>query len=327
MTKKVLVHFFNASFRYYERSDFIDIQPYCGIPGLSTELQPPLLICAEGYIPVFTIEQKWVIKKNEGFFIPSFEDRNYNTGCPGVYSPFVLNTMSRDFPRYENLPQIMQGISLPNAIQQKVKHIHSKYYELKVKYEEVHDSAGSDHIVPFEIPDSRRHQELNATPTLAHQYHFLSEELVASMKCVIDYLVQLTSINTNYDECLDKNKPAKSGLGNLWEVKDPKTDLERVICGDQYSYIKDNTNFLQVINELANSIKHSVLHPHSYSEFPIGEPSIISYQAKHNEFSNKIIRHCHSLEQIMIGFRNTVLRILENQKIHQASQQKDITNH
>lgn len=319
--KKVLVHYFNASYRYYERSELITYNHgQVGPPGLATEISPPVLICAEGYIPVFTVEKKWVIKKNT-FWKPTILKKHFHAGFVwGHYIPFALSVADGDFPLYSSLPQIFTNVSLPFLIQQKIRNIHKKYNELNVLYSKFKGNSQRDDFIPLDGPNfGHIGMYYYASPCFTYEYHFVAEELIISMKSVLDYLVQLSSIMVDRETSVRENRVLKSELGNLGEINTPSTALEKLICGDGVEYMRDNSDFLIIINELANSIKHSMIHCWAFNEYPDSEPIILSYQAKSNKFSNTLIYHCYSLEQLMIGFRNTIKRLLWNQKRYSGS--------
>ncbi|MEZ9839523.1 hypothetical protein AB4323_20570 [Vibrio sp. 10N.261.52.C11] len=318
--KKVLVHYFNASYRYYEESKLVTYaHGQVGPPGLATEIPPPVLICAEGYIPVFTVEKKWVIKENT-FWKPIFINKHYHAGYIwGHYIPFALSL--GDFPLYKSLPQIFTNVHLPFLIQQKIRNIHNKYYQLNVLYSKTKGNFQGEKFIPIDGPKlGNDGMHYHASPSFNYEYHFVAEELITCMKSILDYLVQLTSIMVDRETSVSKNKVLKSELGNLGAINTPSSVLEKLICGDGEGYMRDNSEFLTIINELSNSIKHSMIHCWTYNEYPDSEPIILSYQAKSNKFSNPIIYHCHSLEQLMIGFRNTVKRLLWNQKRYSVSE-------
>jgi len=319
--QKVLVHYFNASYRYYEGAELITYDHgQVGPPSLATEIPPPLLICAEGYIPVFTVENKWVIKENT-FWKPTVLNKHFHAGFFwGHYTPFALSVTGGDFPLYTSLPQIFTNVPLPFLIQQKIRNIHKKYNELNLLYLKIKGNSQVDKFIPLDGPKlGDDGMNSYASPCLTYEYHFVAEELIMCMKSVLDYLVQLTSIMVDRETSISKNQVLRSELGKLGEINTPNTDLEKLICGDGAGYMRDNNDFLIIINELSNSIKHSMIHCWAYNEYADSEPIVLSYQAKNNKFSNPLIYHCHSLEQLMIGFRNTVKRILWNQKKYSAS--------
>lgn len=95
------------------------------------------------------------------------------------------------------------------------------------------------------------------------------------------------------------------------------TDLESIIIGDELNYEKDQipNSFLKIINELSNSMKHSMMHAEAYNQAGVNRPKIISFYAKNNNYEKVIIYQQHHSEQMMIVFQHTACRILRNQKI------------
>ncbi len=58
------------------------------------------------------------------------------------------------------------------------------------------------------------------------------------------------------------------------------------------------------------------MHDESYPLISREIPTITSYQAKKNGHNNEIIYHNHKSYHLMMGFQDTVIRILKNQNIY-----------
>lgn len=73
---------------------------------------------------------------------------------------------------------------------------------------------------------------------------------------VLNHLVQLTYVLTNFDEYIwtiivKQDKTGRSGTAT--------TDSESIIIGDELNYETDQSpnSFLKIINELSNSMKYA----------------------------------------------------------------------
>lgn len=289
-----------------------------GLPAYSTDIAPPLLICAEGYIPVFKGD-KWVIEKDE-FWRPVYKDVTYDSTFPsGSYEPIQVSLMSGDFPIYPDLPQICNSNLVCILVGQKVRAAQAKYQEACDYYHSI-VNANKQLFIPVDgMKESL--SKFCTIPTEIYQYHFLVEEMVMYMRSAIDSLVQLTYILTNFDEYIKTMKVKLDKIGRLGTTEEAITDLEKIFIGDNEIYESDpgSVSFLWVINQLSNSMKHSMMHAEAYKQLGNGRPTIVSYYADFNDHNRVIMNHQHDLEQMMLGFQGTVLRILKNQKTYIAN--------
>ncbi|QLH67033.1 hypothetical protein [Aeromonas veronii] len=288
-----------------------------GLPAHSTDIAPPLLICAEGYIPVFKGD-KWVIEKDE-FWRPVYERITYNSPLPSSsYEPIQISLISGDFPTYPDLPQICNSNLVCILVGQKVRAAQAKYQEAHDCYHSI-VNANAQLYIPVDGPKENLSQ-FCTTPTGIYQYHFLVEEMVMYMRSAIDNLVQLTYVLTNFDEYIETMTVRLDKIGRLGTTEEAVTDLEKIFIGDNGVYESDPSpvRFLWVLNQLSNSMKHSMMHAEAYNMLGHGRPTITSYYADYNDHKRVIMNHHHDLEQMMLGFQVTVLRILKNQKTYVA---------
>lgn len=286
-----------------------------GLPANSTDIPPPILICAEGYIPVFKMG-KWVIEKDE-FWRPVYKEITYDSTLPsGSYESIQISLISGDFPIYPNLPQICNSNLVCMLIGQKVRAAQAKYQEACDYYYSIVNTNELLHI-PVDGPKESL-SKFCTTPTAIYQYHFLVEEMVMYMRSAIDNLVQLTYVLTNFEEYIETMKVKLDKIGRLGTTEKAITDLEKIFIGDNGIYKSDpgSVSFLWVINQLSNSMKHSMMHAEVYNQLGNDRPTIVSYYADYNDHKRVIMHHLHDLEQMMLGFQRTVLRILENQKTY-----------
>lgn len=288
-----------------------------GLPAHSTDIVPPLLIYAEGYIPVFKGD-KWVIEKDE-FWRPVYERITYDSTFPSdSYEPIQVSLISGDFPTYPDLPQICNSNLVCILVGQKVRAAQAKYQEAHDYYHSI-VNASEQFRIPVDGP-KENFSHFFTTPAEIYQYHFLVEEMVMYMRSAIDNLVQLTYVLTNFDEYIETMKVKLDKIGRLGTTEEALTDLEKIFIGDNGIYESDpsSVRFLWVINQLSNSMKHSMMHAEAYNKLGNGRPTIVSYYADYNDHKRVIMNHQHDLEQMMLGFQVTVLRILKNQKTYVA---------
>lgn len=162
------------------------------------------------------------------------------------------------------------------------------------------------------------------------QYPFKEqiESIIFHMKTVIDMQVQLAYLETYYDLVIRDNKFKYDSYGSI--NKKNENDKEKliqeipnlidVIFGNDV-YEKDETDFLNIINNLFNSIKHCSLHSEVYGIYGADYASVVTIYAPANNFNNEIEYHNHYLFQLIMGFDNNVRRIFRNMKKYQEQSQ------
>lgn len=139
--------------------------------------------------------------------------------------------------------------------------------------------------------------------------------LVTHMKLVFDSLIAYIYILTDYDKVLKDKKIEISSIGSVKKGH----IIHNIIFGDN-GYIKDETNFLDILNDVSNSFKHSILNAETLGivSSNLNNPTIVSFYAKYNNLS-KIEYHSHSLIEFMMGFQDNLKRIAKNQEIWKAN--------
>lgn len=310
---KITIYHYEPFYGFYLKRELYEAPLGIGLPDHSTDIEPPLLICADGFIPVFK-KGKWVIEKDD-FWRPRYETVTYISGAPlGSYTPISLSSLCGDFPVYPNLPQICNTALVCILIEQKIRAAQGKYNEAITYYGNI--LKGEETIqIPISGPKDYI-KNFAETPAAFYQYHFLVEEMIMYIRGVLDNLVQLTYVLTDFDEYIETMTVKQDKIGRLGTTSNPTTDLERVIIGDNIRYEKDlsKISFLKVINQLSNSMKHSMMHAEAYNQLGESRPTIVSFYADYNNHKKVIMHHQHYLEDMMIGFQQTVLRILRNQR-------------
>lgn len=311
---QIVIFHYEPSNKFYLGSEAVeDRRPDVGLPAHSTDVPPPLDTLLEGMIPIFN-GVGWDVVPDT-FWRPKTRELNYDAGRKAnSYKPISLSIYSRSFPNYPSMPMLCNTSLVTQSICQRIRIIHEKFTLIV----DLHKQAISIDLggVPLDSPN---HEALTSSPCLLYRYKLEIEAMVYIMRRVLDSLVQLSYLLTNYPD-FDKTKTiGHNEIGRFVDKEIAITDLEKVIIGDGASYQKDETGFLSVINDLFNSFKHCLMHDESYSLMCPDVPTIVSYQAKRNNHNNEIIFHNHNAYHIMMGFQDNVLRILKNQKTYQST--------
>ena len=160
------------------------------------------------------------------------------------------------------------------------------------------------------------------------QYPFKEqiESIIFHMKTVIDMQVQLASLETDYETIISSHRFKYDSFGSINKKKPEDErklikecpDLLNIIFGNNV-YEKDKTNFLPIINNLFNSMKHCALHSEAYSLYVEKYPTVVTIYAPNNDFEKNIEYHNHYLFQLLMGFDNNVRRIFRNMRLYQES--------
>lgn len=297
--------------KFYLRSELIEDQhPGVGFPAYSTDVAPPFDSVQEGTIPVFN-GTSWDIVV-DSFWRPKIVQIGYDAGRDTEsYTPIHLSMYSGHFPQYPSMPQLCNTFLVTQSIIQRVRFIHEKFSLIS----ELQDRVKSNDLYGV-LVDSPNYEALASLPSTLSRHKFEIETMVYLMRRVLDNLVQLSYLLTNYSD-FDRTKIiAYNEIGKFAKKESATTDIEKIIVGDGMTYEQDNTRFLEVINDLFNSFKHCLMHDESNSMIGLETPIVTSFQAKNNNYNNEIVHHIHSMHHIMMGFQDSVLRILRNQKVY-----------
>lgn len=301
------VFHFDRTHGFLTSAEMIDDQrPDIGLPAFCTDIPPDFEVLGDGEIPVFD-GTCWRAAPDT-FYHPIFKETSYNSGRSSeCYRPLALSMYSKHFPSYPAIPSISNPFLITQAIIQRVRLLQSKYENAIRLYARCMSDEGI-------AVDSPRFERLAARPSLLHEFKFELESMVYLMRRVLDSLVQLGYLQTNWGDFESSLCIECSELGDLLRDGSKFSQLKKVVLGDGEEYKADDTGFLTTINNLFNSFKHSLMHEESHSMIGVDFPTVVSYQAKNNKFRNEIVVHNHDLTQLMIGFQNSIERILLNQR-------------
>lgn len=228
-----------------------------------------------------------------------------------TYEPLSLSAMylSDFFPNYPDLGGFLNSFNFKLSLTQHIRMI-NKHFDNAMLYYKMSMSNNVNAIFPVDSPE---YNILSSQPSALHMYKFEIEEMIFHMRRVLDALVQVTYLITNSCE-FDTCKEIKyDSIGSAFSSKRKCPNLYLIIFGGDGEYLSDKTDFIQIINDLFNSFKHSLIHDESHPIMGESMPTVITFYAKKGKYE-KIIYHNHNLIHIMMGFHDTVVRILENQK-------------
>jgi hypothetical protein len=124
---------------------------------------------------------------------------------------------------------------------------------------------------------------LNEEVNIYEKYLLDIENIIYQIKTCIDLLVQLIFVITtriNKDKIQKIEKIDIDNIGTLIYKKDDYLTVYNIVFGDDQVYLKDTTNFLKTINDLANSYKHCFSNVETSTFFSINGLSIQSLQIK-----------------------------------------------
>lgn len=307
---QIQIFHYEPAYKFYIGTEVIrDDRPNIGFPAHSTDIKPPLDNIGEGEIPVFN-GSGWDIVIDT-FWRPKVRELNYDAGRKSdTYKPLSLSMYGHQFPMYPSMPMLCNTSLVIQAICQRTRLVHAKFEMALQLHKQVVSNNLS--VVPLDSPD---YQSLAMCPTILYTYKLEIEAIVYLMRRILDSLVQLSYLLTNFEDFESTKTIAYNEIGRFLDRKSALTDLDKIIIGGE-GYATDTTDFLRVINDLFNSFKHCLMHDESYNLVCFEIPTVTSYQAKNNNHKNEVIYHNHNLFHIMMGFQDSMVRILKNQKLY-----------
>jgi len=161
--------------------------------------------------------------------------------------------------------------------------------------------------------------QLAGKPTIISLHKSIGEEIIFHMRIVLDTLIQLISIELNKSEFELTLKIKTDSIGKLLNKKNKGTPTYEVVFGNELELEKDSTNFLSTLNELFNSLKHSMFHTETNSLHNDEWPVITSLFAGYGDLNNGLRYHNHNGYHLMMGFQDCLKRILDNLIKYKAS--------
>ena len=139
--------------------------------------------------------------------------------------------------------------------------------------------------------------------------------MVYNMRVVLDQLIQLISIELQTNPLNESLKIELDGIGKVIKKKTQeieKNQVLQVVLGNTDGLAKDTTGFLQVVNNLFNGFKHSLFNIETEMEFGEVTPTVTGFYVPYGNINEKIERHNHNLKHVLMGFQDTIDRIMNN---------------
>lgn len=242
-------------------------------------------------------------------------EKNYDAGRKlTTYKPLSVDFI-KSFPAYKSIPNICNSELVKITILEKIRYINFTFDKLLKLHNDM--TCGKEDVIrnSLYIPNSNI---LDSKPMIGSEYKFVVEDIVHNMKTVLDLLVQLTFLMVIPEEQLIENiRIEVDKIGALKKLSNDDVVKQIMLVGS-FDYLRDSTGFIEIINELENSYKHSHVHPESNSLFCVEYPTFVSFYVPYNDFKNKeskAIYHNHNGFHIVMGFHDNFERIIENQKI------------
>lgn len=290
--KIIDIYWFHPVHKYFQAHEQYLQLKGTGLPANATDIPIPFKQLSAGNIYIFK-ETEW-IETQDNFNKPEYTEINYSfhQPLPSHFTPSKIANPLLFFPKYNDIVDYIFTFHKCFSLAKKYECVQNKYLYLKELHAKFIGNINSLQASDYHIT-----------------YRIESEFFIMMIRSIFDELVQLTSLVTNNDD-----KSVIDSIGALKKNKNKYIECFNIIFGDDVGYLGDNTNFLTIINDLFNSIKHSSMHYDAYQMYSY-TPNIVSYQKKYNQFTdNIVIYHNHSLDHLIFGFIDNFHRIIGNQK-------------
>ncbi|WP_460275502.1 hypothetical protein [Celeribacter sp. ULVN23_4] len=304
----IWLYHFDRTEKFYLGKSKANIDPRSGgpiIPGASTLVAPPPQ-WSEGYIPVFN-GSAWEIHKDE-FWRPREEEVNYDAGRKAeTYRPKMIGL--RDFPSYPDLERLANSGLVVLRLIDNIRFIDAKFQQLlRMNFSPVENI----------FDDAAGGVTLCAKPTSFGAYKFESEALVFQMRHCLDTLCRLTELLCDAERVNREKRFRCDNVGALFG-KYKKSQVANIVRGLAQSCESDQTDFLKISNDLFNAMKHTHMNAETQMLYGADTPTIVAYGALNGKHRDVITYHNHNAYHLMMGFHDTIDRILSNQRAFLAS--------
>lgn len=291
------IHHYDAYYKYYMHSEEIEKRiDGVGLPAHSTDIKPPLEECTSGQIPVFK-DNSWEIVVDD-FSRPSIFEINYDAGREMNTFKLIEPNM-HDFINFPSFPQVCNSQLVGMRIYQSLLFINKKFNYCNKLYEVIVNNIMHD-------------------PSIIYEFKIELESIVFNMRRVLDTLVQLTDLLVNFSSIEKHKKINFDSIGAIICKNKKKSTVLDIILGNDI-YENDATGFLEIINDLANSFKHILIHDETFNLIGEQDPTIVTLYAPHNNYKKEINYHNHNVYHIMMGFQDCISRICKNQELYRKN--------
>ncbi|TNE65327.1 MAG: hypothetical protein EP336_12955 [Rhodobacteraceae bacterium] len=304
----IWLYHFDRTENFYLGKTKAEIDPRSGTPMMpqaSTLVAPPSE-WSKGCIPVFN-GSAWEIHKDE-FWRPREKEVNYDAGRKAeTYKPKVIAL--NDFPDYPSLHHLANSCLVVMRLVDNVRFVDAKFQQLLRM-----DFSPVENI----IDDAAGGVTLCAKPTSFGTYKFESEALVFQMRHCLDTLCRLTELLCDAERVNREKRFRCDSVGALFGTQ-KNSQAANIVRGLSRSYESDQTDFLKISNDLFNAIKHTHMNAEAQRLFGADVPTIVAYGNPTGRQRDIIPCHNHNVYHLMMGFHDTIDRILSNQRVFLTS--------
>lgn len=267
----------------------------------STFIPPPDNWSAEK-IPIFN-GNRWEIVDN-AFWQPTIYEVSYNSGRL-LKTWRHLEISLSDFPAYPSLDLLSNSELGKIRILEQLVYIEYKFIHCLNLYKSV--KAGNDSFMQV-----ARKRNIPSPPSAHSMIKFELEALVFQVRQLLDSFCRLTELLV-YPKKVNKRKSfLYDSVGDLFR-KGSDSYVYKIMIGHD-DYRSDDTEFLKISNNLFNAIKHTHMNSENFSLIGADTLTITAFHAPRGRHDKVIDYHNHNAFQFMMGFQDTIMRILQNQK-------------
>jgi hypothetical protein len=196
---------------------------------------------------------------------------------------------------------------------QSVKHIDALFHKIL----SLHSSIRSGDLIPFD-DFSGDDSKFCGGPTLLHSYKFESEALVFHIRHCLDTLCRLTELLTDGDRVNENKQFRCDSIGVLFGTQ-KSSQVANIVRGLSSDLEGDETEYLSISNDLFNAMKHTHMNSETQNLFCLEIPFVTAFHAPDGEHGNQISYHNHNAYHLMMGFHDTIDRIIRNQLAYLAT--------
>lgn len=299
------LHHYDYYYKFYlyseERKDIDEngAKRGLGIPGGSTIKPPPLDECEDDEIPVYEGDS-WKIVKDD-FWRPKVEEINYDAGRKMDTFQFIEPKL-HDFMNFPLMPQLCNTGLVGMRIHQSLITINKKFAQCIDMHRTIIQGGGNPKI-----------EDSVFNPSHLHELKTEIESIIFIMRRVLDSLTQLTDLMVNFSVFEKTKTLGHESIGSVLSPKAKDGPVRAIILGsDQYE--KDTTKFIEISNNLFNGFKHSLINDELVSIVGAECPTFVGFLVKYANHKKTIQYHNHNAYHFMMGFQDSVIRILKNQE-------------
>lgn len=218
-------------------------------------------------------------------------------------------TYTQDELTHDDFPN--HGLRFFTAIACRYRFSHYLFDELLTLHKE--QFAGSQ-LHSVMAPGRAQAKHLTANPSKKDKYNYSTENWVFQMRRTLDSIVQYASLiinQTSHSEEMPKIQV--SGIDQLLKSGGNETKTFQILFACPTLKEADPTDFLKVINDVFNTMKHHWFHEESRNTYCEEWPTIYTYYAKNNDpEKNGLFLHNHNCFHLMMGFQDIVRLFLGN---------------